>query len=63
VVAGPSEATAWGNVMLQRMAADSRLNLGRLRSELAAQLPLERFMPEKGDAWDEGYRKFLYIIG
>ena len=62
VVAGPSEATAWGNVMLQRIAADSTLSLDRLRSELAAQLPLERFMPEKGDAWDEGYRKFLKII-
>jgi rhamnulokinase len=62
VVAGPSEATAWGNVMLQRIAADGSLSLERLRSELAAQLPLERYMPEKGAAWDEGYRKFLKII-
>ena len=62
MVAGPSEATAWGNVMLQRMAADSSLSLTALRAELAAQLPLERFQPEKGDAWEAGYRKFLKII-
>ncbi|MBP5613368.1 MAG: rhamnulokinase [Bacteroidales bacterium] len=62
VVAGPSEATAWGNVMLQRIAADISLSLDMLRSELAAQLPLERFQPEKGDAWEAGYRKFLKII-
>ena len=59
VVAGPSEATAWGNVMLQRIAADSSLSLDRLRSELAAQLPLERFQPVQSEVWEEGYRRFV----
>ena len=61
VVAGPSEATAWGNVMLQRIAADSSLSLDRLRSELAAQLPLERFQPADPEIWDAGYRHFLSV--
>ena len=63
VVAGPSEATALGNVMLQRMAADSSLSLTALRVELAAQLPLERFQPVQPEVWEEGYRRFLSVIG
>lgn len=60
VVAGPSEATALGNVLLQRMAADNSLDLAALRQQLAEQLPLERFLPQQAEttAWDAAYRRF-----
>ncbi|MBO4282224.1 MAG: rhamnulokinase [Bacteroidales bacterium] len=60
VVAGPSEATALGNVLLQCMAADPGLKLSALRSLLAESLPLKSFHPQTSQAahWNTAYRRF-----
>ncbi|WP_228083860.1 rhamnulokinase [Streptomyces profundus] len=53
VVAGPAEAAALGNVLVQARAAGAvRGGLARLRSLPRASLPLRRFVPEgDGTAW------------
>ncbi|MFI7637065.1 rhamnulokinase family protein [Nonomuraea sp. NPDC049400] len=54
VVAGPAEATALGNVLVQARAAGLVSDLAEMRSLVASSQPLRRYEPS-GDAsaWDE----------
>ncbi|GAA2211976.1 rhamnulokinase family protein [Nonomuraea monospora] len=54
VVAGPGEATTFGNVLVQARAAGLVSDLGEMRALVAASQPLRRYEPS-GDfaAWDE----------
>nr|WP_164904228.1 rhamnulokinase family protein [Nonomuraea polychroma] len=54
VVAGPAEATTFGNVLVQARAAGLVSDLAEMRSLVAAAEPLRRYEPS-GDAgaWDE----------
>ena len=55
VVAGPSEATAIGNVMIQAMAAGMRRLIQR-------SVPLKTYHPQDTDAWDTAYIHFKNCI-
>ncbi|KAB8193289.1 rhamnulokinase [Nonomuraea phyllanthi] len=54
VVAGPAEATTFGNVLVQARAAGLVSDLAEMRALVASSQPLRRYEPE-GDAraWDE----------
>ncbi|GAA4963066.1 rhamnulokinase [Nonomuraea thailandensis] len=54
VVAGPGEATTFGNVLVQARAAGLVSDLGEMRALVASSQPLRRYEPS-GDrtAWDE----------
>jgi rhamnulokinase len=54
VVAGPAEATTFGNVLVQARSAGLVADLAEMRSLVAASQPLRRYEPS-GDAraWDE----------
>ncbi|GAB3544888.1 rhamnulokinase [Actinopolyspora lacussalsi] len=53
VVAGPTEATALGNVLIQARAHGMAGDLSELRALVAATQPLRRFEPgDSADAWD-----------
>ncbi|MEV4563193.1 rhamnulokinase family protein [Nonomuraea sp. NPDC049419] len=54
VVAGPAEATTFGNVLVQARAAGLVSDLGEMRALVAGTQPLRRYEPS-GDlrAWDE----------
>ncbi|KAA6350759.1 L-Rhamnulokinase [termite gut metagenome] len=58
VVAGPSEATAIGNIMLQAIAAGAAKGIGEMRKLIASSVPLTIFQPQDTLKWDEGYRKY-----
>ena len=61
VVAGPSEATAIGNIMVQAKALGLADTLQEMRSMTAASIETHRFEPENPDLWEDAYRKFERI--
>ncbi len=58
VVAGPSEATALGNVMMQAVAAGAVGSLAEARKIICTSVETEEFMPENSDAWNEAHIRF-----
>lgn len=61
VIAGPSEATAIGNIMIQAKAAGYVNSLAEMRQIIANSVPLDEFTPENKTVWDQAYQKFLTI--
>ena len=62
VTAGPSEATAVGNIMLQARAAGCVGTLQEMRSLIARCIPVEEFTPGDTAAWDAAYTRFKTIV-
>lgn len=54
VVAGPAEATAMGNVMVQAIATDELDDVAAGRAAIAASIDLDTYLPRPGGAWDAG---------
>lgn len=63
VVAGPSEATAIGNIMVQAKALGLADTLQEMRRMTAASITTRRFEPEDPARWEEAYRKFEHVTG
>lgn len=63
VVAGPAEATALGNVMVQAVALGHDGSMADLRAKAAASFPLRRCEPRDPEAWDRAYERFAEITG
>ncbi len=61
VVAGPSEATAIGNVMMQALAAGKADSVASMRRLVNASVPLKTFRPEDVEAWEAAYRRFCQL--
>ena len=61
VVAGPSEATAIGNIMVQAKALGLASTLQEMRRMTAASITTHRYEPEEPARWDAAYRKFETI--
>ena len=62
VVAGPSEATAIGNVMMQAKGLGIIQSLFEMRTIIRNSISLETFYPEDTGLWIEAYRKYISII-
>ena len=58
VVAGPSEATAFGNIMMQAVGAGIVGSLGEARKIIRASIETEEFLPKDREVWDKAYDKF-----
>ena len=58
VVAGPSEATAIGNVMIQAMAAGAVSSLKEMREMIHQAIETEEYQPQQADVWEEAYQKY-----
>jgi rhamnulokinase len=63
VIAGPSEATAIGNIMIQAKAAGCVESLQEMRQIIAASVHIDEFSPVDLQLWDEAYGKFLAVTG
>jgi len=61
VLAGPVEATAIGNLLVQEMSAGSMGSLADGRRLVAASFPPARFEPRNPDAWARAARLFEQI--
>lgn len=61
VLAGPQEATAAGNIMLQAKALGAVGNIKEMRAILAASVNPKTYQPQDHELWDQGYQKFLKV--
>ena len=61
VVAGPSEATAIGNVMMQAQGAGVVGSLAEAREIIRTSIETEEFLPEEQEAWETAYKRFQTI--
>ena len=62
VVAGPVEATAIGNVMMQAKALGVVGNLQEMRTLISSSIATEVFLPQDATTWSLAYQKYLNII-
>lgn len=61
VIAGPSEATAIGNIMIQAKAAGCVDSLQEMRGIIRQSIQLDEFLPQSPEVWSEAYQKFLKV--
>lgn len=61
VIAGPSEATAIGNVMVQALAAGAARNIASMRQLINRSIPLKTFYPQDMEDWNTAYLHFKQL--
>jgi len=61
VIAGPAEATAMGNVLIQAMGAGELSGLSAVREIVRRSCALETFTPKPSALWDRAYEKFRAV--
>jgi len=62
VLAGPIEATAIGNVMVQAVADGLVADLAEARQVVHRSFPMEEYLPRDTAQWDEAYAKFVEML-
>ena len=62
VIAGPSEATSIGNIMLQAKAGGIASSVKELRRLVRNSISTEIFLPRDKELWDNAFKKFQSII-
>jgi rhamnulokinase len=62
VLAGPSEATALGNIMVQAMAMGHVKSLAEIRQVIGKSVKPKVFEPQDSAKWNEAYQKFAAVI-
>jgi rhamnulokinase len=62
VVAGPIEATATGNIMMQAVAAGDVSSIAQAREVIRSSFEVEQYEPKNTSAWDEAYQRFLKVL-
>ena len=61
VIAGPSEATAAGNVLIQAMGAGEIKNFDELRSIVRRSFDVTEHRPSTAKGWDQALQRFVSI--
>ena len=61
VLAGPVEATAIGNSMLQAVATGKLASLDEARALVRESFQPARFLPNTTEEWNKAYEKFLSL--
>jgi rhamnulokinase len=62
VVAGPTEATAIGNVLVQALALGHVSSPAEIRQVVRDSFPLRRYEPQAVAGWDAAYTRFRDVI-
>lgn len=62
VYAGPTEATAIGNIMMQAKALDAVSSLGEIRQMVFNSFGTKIFYPQDADSWNSVYQRFKNLI-
>ena len=63
VYAGPMEATAIGNVMVQAKTVGLYTDIQHMRNSLNDSIDLTEFLPENKEDWEENYYRYLSVTG
>ena len=62
VIAGPVEATALGNILIQLVALGELPDIAAGRALIAATEPVKRFAPADRNDWDKAYETYIIIL-
>jgi rhamnulokinase len=62
VIAGPVEATAIGNVLVQAIAKKKIESIQSGREIIAHSFPMKTFLPAKTEQWNEVFRKYQSLF-
>ncbi len=62
VIAGPVEATALGNIVMQMLATGHVSSLEEAREVVERSFPVERYEPSNPASWDRHYARFLEYV-
>lgn len=63
VLAGPGEATAIGNLLVQAMALSEIASLKELREVVRASFETPTYEPVETEKWEDAYGRFLRVTG
>jgi rhamnulokinase len=63
VVAGPGEATAIGNILVQAMGAGELAGLDEVRAVVRNSFPLETVEPRPSPEWERAYQRYRAMVG
>ncbi len=61
VIAGPTEATAIGNIMMQAMAHREVRDIAQIRQVVIDSFPPEVYSPKEENVWQEAYQRFVRV--
>ena len=62
VLAGPVEATAIGNILVQAMATGDVKTLAEARSIVRNSFPVKRYEPHSTKSWEDAYAKYRAMV-
>ncbi len=62
VVAGPAEATALGNILMQAYARREIDSLAGIREVVRNSTEIVTYVPKEKDAWEEAYDRFRQLL-
>lgn len=62
VIAGPVEATAIGNVLMQAIVAGAIGDVSQARRVVRESFPVEEYAPQDSAAWSEAYARFTKLL-
>jgi rhamnulokinase len=62
VVAGPEEATAVGNAMVQAMGLEALERLSDAQAMIRAAFPIRGFTPKDREKWEQVYRSYRAVV-
>ena len=62
MVAGPVEATAVGNVLMQATARGRIATLADARTVVARSFPVRTYEPRDASAWDDAAGRFATLL-
>jgi rhamnulokinase len=63
VIAGPAEATAIGNCLVQALALGEVRSLAEIRAVVRASVDLARYEPRETGAWSQAAERFRALVG
>lgn len=63
VLAGPGEATAIGNLLVQALTLGAVASMDELRAVVLASFETNEYMPKNRAMWDDAYGRFLALTG
>ena len=62
VIAGPAEATATGNILIQALALGQLKNLAELRQVVRNSFAVQKYQPQNAAVWAQAYDRFQKLI-
>jgi rhamnulokinase len=62
VIAGPIEATAIGNLVMQLISANEVGSIAEAREVVRQSFPVEEYQPTNAAAWEDAYQRFMKIV-